>query len=116
MFLRIAGFIALALATANAHAADCKYRDTVSEWVYDPAEGDPEAGIRPGTSFEDLPDSWVSPSSGASKADFEPICEDEEMDTSAPSGDYEYDDEPETSEVEADVEEDESLDEDGDEE
>ena len=27
-------------------------------FVYDPAEGDPDGGIPPGTSFEDIPDDW----------------------------------------------------------
>ena len=29
-----------------------KYVCTVCGWVYDPAEGDPEGGIAPGTAFE----------------------------------------------------------------
>ena len=28
-----------------------KYRCTVCEWVYDPAVGDPDGGIAPGTQF-----------------------------------------------------------------
>lgn len=32
-----------------------KYRCTVCEYIYDPALGDPENGIAPGTAFEDLP-------------------------------------------------------------
>ncbi len=44
----------------------------VCSHIYDPAEGDPEAGIAPGTTFEDLPDDWVCPVCGAEKADFEP--------------------------------------------
>lgn len=40
--------------------------------IYDPAEGDPEGGIAPGTAFEDIPDSWVCPVCGARKSDFEP--------------------------------------------
>lgn len=39
-------------------------------WVYDPAEGDPDGGIAPGTAFEDIPDDWVCPLCGASKEDF----------------------------------------------
>lgn len=30
-------------------------------YVYDPAEGDAENGIVPGTSFEALPEDWVCP-------------------------------------------------------
>ena len=39
-------------------------------YEYDPAVGDPENGIAPGTAFEDLPDTWVCPLCGASKEDF----------------------------------------------
>jgi len=40
-------------------------------YVYDPAEGDYEHGIEPGTAFEDLPDDWVCPKCGAEKEYFE---------------------------------------------
>jgi len=39
----------------------------VCGWVYDPAKGDPDNGIEPGTAFEDLPDDWVCPECGAGK-------------------------------------------------
>ncbi len=39
--------------------------------TYDPAAGDPEAGIVPGTAFEDIPGDWVCPACGARKSDFE---------------------------------------------
>jgi len=39
--------------------------------VYDPEKGDPDSGIKAGTSFEDLPDDWVCPICGASKEAFE---------------------------------------------
>ena len=32
-----------------------KYYCTVCQWEYDPAIGDPEQGIEPGASFENLP-------------------------------------------------------------
>ena len=48
-----------------------KYECTVCGYVYDPAEGDPDNGIDPGTSFEDLPDDWTCPVCGAGKEDFE---------------------------------------------
>ncbi len=47
------------------------YKCTVCGYVYVPAEGDPDAGIAPGTAFEDLPDSWVCPVCGAQKSEFE---------------------------------------------
>ena len=41
-----------------------KYRCTVCEWVYDPAVGDPDGGIAPGTQFEEIPEDWVCPVCG----------------------------------------------------
>ncbi len=41
-------------------------------YVYDPAEGDPEGGIPAGTAFEDIPDDWLCPLCGVTKAEFEP--------------------------------------------
>jgi Rubredoxin len=48
-----------------------KYTCSICGYVYDPEKGDPDSGIAPGTSFEDLPDDWVCPICGASKDDFE---------------------------------------------
>ena len=48
-----------------------KYICTLCGWEYDPAVGDPDSGIAPGTAFEDIPEDWVCPVCGASKADFE---------------------------------------------
>ena len=45
-------------------------------FIYDPAEGDPDGGIPPGTAFEDIPDDWFCPVCGARKVDFE-LFEDE---------------------------------------
>jgi len=39
-------------------------------YVYDPAEGDPDNGIEPGTPFESLPDDWVCPRCEAEKEFF----------------------------------------------
>lgn len=43
-------------------------------FIYDPADGDLDGGIPPGTAFEDLPDSWFCPVCGARKADFVPYA------------------------------------------
>ncbi len=40
--------------------------------IYDPELGDPDAGIAPGTAFEDIPDDWYCPNCGARKEDFHP--------------------------------------------
>ena len=49
-----------------------KYRCTVCDYIYDPAVGDPDSGIAPGTAFEDLPDDWSCPLCGVGKDMFEP--------------------------------------------
>lgn len=49
-----------------------KWICTVCQYIYDPAEGDPENGIAPGTSFDELPDNWVCPLCMAGKEFFEP--------------------------------------------
>ena len=40
--------------------------------IYDEAEGMPREGIAAGTKFKDIPEDWVCPDCGMSKADFEP--------------------------------------------
>ncbi len=50
-----------------------KWECTVCGYVYDPAAGDPDGGIKPGTAFEDIPDSWTCPVCGASKSEFKKI-------------------------------------------
>ena len=49
-----------------------KYVCGVCGYVYDPAEGDKEGNIPPGTSFDKLPADWTCPVCGASKDDFAP--------------------------------------------
>ena len=39
-------------------------------YVYDPAVGDPENGIAPGTPFEEIPEDWVCPDCGLDKSAF----------------------------------------------
>ncbi|MFH2046567.1 MAG: rubredoxin [Pseudomonadota bacterium] len=48
-----------------------KYVCNVCGYVYDPAAGDPDNGVKAGTKFQDLPDDWQCPVCGASKSDFE---------------------------------------------
>lgn len=50
---------------------DTKYACRVCGYVYDPALGDPEAGIAPGTLFDELPEGWVCPICRASKSQFD---------------------------------------------
>jgi flavorubredoxin/rubredoxin len=50
-----------------------KYRCVVCGYIYDPAKGDPDSGIAPGTPFEDIPEDWSCPVCGVTKHDFEPL-------------------------------------------
>ncbi len=49
------------------------YECTVCGYRYDPAKGDPERNIPPGTPFEELPDDWTCPVCGATKDQFEKV-------------------------------------------
>lgn len=42
----------------------------VCNYVYDPAKGDPNQGVDPGTPFENIPDDWTCPLCGQSKEEF----------------------------------------------
>jgi len=50
-----------------------KWRCMVCGYIYDPEVGDPDSGIAPGISFEELPEGWVCPICGASKDLFEKV-------------------------------------------
>lgn len=49
------------------------YMCTVCGWLYDEAKGVPEAGIPPGTRWEDVPEAFLCPECGETKEDFERI-------------------------------------------
>ncbi len=49
------------------------YQCTCCGYIYDPAVGDPENGVAPGTPFADLPEDWVCPWCSAPKSDFEKL-------------------------------------------
>jgi len=50
-----------------------KYRCTVCGYIYDPEKGDEPNGIKPGTSFDDLPADWVCPECNVGKDSFEKV-------------------------------------------
>jgi rubredoxin len=50
-----------------------KYECQVCGYIYDPAVGDPDNGVKPGTPFEKLPEGWTCPMCGAGKDQFEPL-------------------------------------------
>jgi rubredoxin len=49
-----------------------KYVCGVCGYVYDPAKGDNDGGVAPGTPFEALPEDWSCPVCGAGKSEFSP--------------------------------------------
>ena len=63
------------LTRKNEYTMEKKYYCTVCDWVYDPAVGDPDSGIAPGTRFEDIPDDWACPLCGVTKEDFDVVEE-----------------------------------------
>ncbi len=48
-----------------------KYVCTACGWEYDEEEGCPEAGIAPGTKWEDVPEGFECPLCGVDKDSFE---------------------------------------------
>ena len=48
------------------------YECNLCGYIYNPANGDPDNSIPPGTSFDELPDDWTCPDCGAAKEDFSP--------------------------------------------
>ena len=50
-----------------------KWTCTICGYIYDPAVGDPDNGIAPGTPFEKIPNTWVCPICGAGKEAFEKV-------------------------------------------
>ncbi len=50
-----------------------KYVCDVCGYVYDPAAGDPDNGVEPGTPFDKLPENWVCPLCGVGVEDFSPV-------------------------------------------
>lgn len=51
-----------------------KWECTACGYIYDPAAGDAEHGIAPGTRFDDLPDTWVCPQCGVGKEFFQKVA------------------------------------------
>ena len=47
-----------------------KYVCDMCGYIYDPAEGDPDNGVAPGTPWEKVPEDWVCPLCGVGKDQF----------------------------------------------
>ena len=52
-----------------------KYKCEICGYIYDPAGGDPENGVKSGTLFEDVPNDWSCPLCGVGKEEFTPTDE-----------------------------------------
>jgi len=50
-----------------------KYECEACGYIYDPAQGDPDSGVAPGTPWEDVPADWVCPLCGVGKDGFRPV-------------------------------------------
>jgi len=50
-----------------------KWRCTICGYIYNPADGDVDNGVKPGTPFEELHDGWECPRCGVGKDLFEEI-------------------------------------------
>jgi rubredoxin len=50
-----------------------KWKCMACGYIYDPEKGDPGAGVKPGTPFEELPEGWVCPVCGVPKEMFEKL-------------------------------------------
>ena len=44
-----------------------KWQCTVCDYIYDPAVGEPDDEIAPGTPFSEVPEDWLCPECGAGK-------------------------------------------------
>lgn len=49
------------------------YLCTLCGWIYEEAEGLPEAGVPRGTRWEDVPEDFICPECGQGKEAFEPL-------------------------------------------
>ena len=50
-----------------------KWECLICGYVYDAEAGDPDNGVDPDTTFEDLPEDWTCPDCGADKDEFQKL-------------------------------------------
>lgn len=60
-------------AAAQLNDADSSMLCTVCQWVYEPAQGEPNQDVAPGTAWADVPDYFLCPECGLGKEVFEVI-------------------------------------------
>ena len=59
--------------SANTVLSGRKMICTVCQWVYDPAAGEPNQDIAPGTEWDAVPDDFLCPDCGLGKDVFDPL-------------------------------------------
>ena len=63
---------------AMAESGECNWEKmicTVCQWVYDPAEGEPDQGVGQGTPWEEVPDDFLCPGCALGKSVFDTVAE-----------------------------------------
>lgn len=50
-----------------------KYECEICGYIYDEAQGDPDNGVKPGTKWDELPDSFECPLCSVGKDNFTPV-------------------------------------------
>ncbi len=63
----------MASSAMNDSTAFRSWMCVVCGFMYYEADGLPDEGIAPGTRWEDVPEDWVCPDCGVTKADFEMV-------------------------------------------
>ncbi|MCG6117072.1 MAG: rubredoxin [Aquimonas sp.] len=62
------------MSSVNPHPAGTRHwMCVVCGFIYSEAVGLPEDGIPAGTAWEDIPETWLCPDCGVTKADFEMV-------------------------------------------
>mgnify|MGYP001840597630 CR=1 FL=1 len=61
--------------TEHSEDIEMKKYECPCGYIYDPAEGDPDNGVAPGTPWEEVPEDWVCPTCGLGKDAFTEVEE-----------------------------------------
>jgi flavin reductase (DIM6/NTAB) family NADH-FMN oxidoreductase RutF/rubredoxin len=61
--------------TKQVVSSTIQYKCNACGYIYGPEKGDPDGGIKPGTPFDEIPDSWACPVCGATKDMFTKVEE-----------------------------------------
>ena len=74
LIILVRGTTRLARGNKRSQSVEFKtYMCVICGFVYEEEKGMPDAGLPPGTRWQDVPDTWTCPDCGAGKDDFELI-------------------------------------------